>query len=100
SNLLTGFLGVDGLISLRVNVQNDPAAGNDPDPPATQTYPDWESGPLSVPDDRYDVAALSVGVLNVLGPGMNINLELARSSVGVSCAVGGVWDGDGRCAGY
>ncbi len=100
SSLLTGFLGVNGLVSLRANVQNDPASGNDPDPPANQTYPDWENGPLAVPDDQYDVAALSIGVLNVLGPGMNVNLELARASVGVSCAVDGVWDHDGRCDGY
>ena len=98
SNLLTGFLGVNGLVSVRINVQNDPTAGNDSDP--ALGYPDWESGPLAVPDDQYDVAALSIGVLNVLGPELNINLELARSSVGVSCAVDGVWDRDGRCAGY
>ena len=100
SNVLVGVLGVNGLVSLRANVQNDTAAGNAPDPDPSLTYPDWDEGPLAVPDDQYDVAALSVGVLNVLGPGLNVNLELARSSVGVSCAVGGVWDGDGRCAGY
>ncbi|MGO2932657.1 choice-of-anchor G family protein [Microbacterium sp.] len=97
--LLTGVFGnddVNGLISLRVNVQNDPAAGNDPDPPLT--YPDWEDG--SIPEGRYDVAALSVSVLDMAGTAGNINLELARSSVGVSCAVGDVWEGDGRCAGY
>lgn len=98
STVLVGVLGVDGLVSLRANVQNDPAAGNAPDPAPLLLYPDWEDG--SVPDDQYDVAALSVGVLNALGPGMNVNLELARASVGVSCAVGGVWDGDGRCDGY
>lgn len=100
SNLLTGFLGVNGLISLRVNVQNDPAAGNATDPPVTQTYPDWEVGPLAVPDDQYDVAALSIGVLNALGTTSNVNLELARASVGVSCAVGGVWDSAERCSAY
>lgn len=98
SNVLVGVLGVSGLVSLRANIQNDTAAGNTPDPAPSLTYPDWEDG--SIPDDQYDVAALSIGVLNALGPGMNVNLELARSSVGVNCAVGGVWDGDGRCDDY
>lgn len=98
ATVLVGFLGVDGLVSLRANIQNTPAAGADPDPVPALTYPDWEDG--SIPDGQYDVAALSVGVLNVLGPGLNVNLELARASVGVSCAVDGVWDGAGRCDGY
>ena len=100
SSVLGGVLGVDGLVSLRVNVQNDAAAGNDPDPAPSLTYPDWEDAPSAVPDDQYDVAALSIGVLNALGTTSNVNLELARSSVGVSCAVGGVWDADGRCDDY
>nr|WP_277816253.1 choice-of-anchor G family protein [Microbacterium ginsengiterrae] len=96
--VLVGFLGVNGLVSLRANVQNDPGAGRHPDPDPALTYPDWEDG--SIPDGQYDVAALSVGVLNVLGTTANINLELARSSVGVSCAVDGVLDREGRCANY
>lgn len=99
ATVFNDLLGADGLLSLRVNVQNDPTAGNDPDPPLT--YPEWEAaGSRPVPDDQYDVAALSIGILNLAGTSGNVNLELARASVGVSCAVGGVWDGQDRCAGY
>lgn len=100
NGLSVALLGLNNVISLRANLQNDPAAGNDPDPAPPLLYPDWESGPMPVPDDQYDVAALGIGVLNAAGTTSNVNLELARSSVGVSCAVGGVWDLDGRCAGY
>ncbi|MFT4188660.1 MAG: choice-of-anchor G family protein [Aeromicrobium sp.] len=101
ADVLVGFLGVDGLVSLRANLQNDPTAGNDPDPTDPDLlYPDWETGSQAVPDYRYDVAALGVGVLNVGGTGANVNLELARGSVGVNCGVGGVWDRQGLCAGY
>lgn len=92
------FIELNGLISLRANVQNDPAAGNTPDPDPVLTYPDWEDG--SVPEGRYDVAALSIAILNAAGTTGNVNLELARSSVGVSCAVGGVWDLAERCFAY
>lgn len=97
STVLVRFLGVDGLVSLRVNVQNDPAAGDasDPDPPLT--YPEWEIGTRAVPDDQYDVAALSVSLLDATGAAGNINLELARSSVGANCWI---WDSDDRCPGY
>ena len=96
--ILIDILGANGILSLRVNIQNDPAAGNDPDPPLT--YPEWEENSRAVPDDQYDVAALSVSVLDLAGTTNNVNLEFARSSVGVSCAVGGVWDRAGRCAAY
>lgn len=96
--ILIDILGANGILSLRVNIQNDPAAGNDPDPPLT--YPEWEQNSRAVPDDRYDVAALSVSVLDLAGTTSNVNLEFARSSVGVSCAVGGVWDRAERCAAY
>ena len=95
STVLNTYLGVNGLVSLRANIQNDSAAGNAPDP-TTGPYPDWEAGTLAVPEGRYDVAALGVGVLNVGGPGANVNLELARGSVGVNCPV----SAPSPCAGY
>src|SRR5690606_36960879 len=89
--VFTDILGANGLVSLRVNVQNDPAAGDEHDPPLI--YPEWEpAGSRPVAADQYDVAALSISLLDLAGAAGNINLELARSSVGVSCAVGGVWD--------
>lgn len=93
AQVLVGYLGVDGLVALRANLQNDPVGGG-------LTYPDWESGPDAVPADRYAVAALGVGVVDALGPSSNVNLELARGEVGVNCLVGGAWDLAGRCAGY
>ena len=80
---VNGVFGVEGLVSLRVNVQNDPALEPD-SPPA---YDEWETGSRAVPDGQYDVAALSVSVLDVGGTDGNINLELARSSVGANRVV-------------
>ncbi|WP_448711016.1 choice-of-anchor G family protein [Microbacterium profundi] len=104
SNVLVGVFGngvdVDGLLSLRVNVQNDPVASDDPDAGPPSTYDEWEIDDRAVPDDQYDVAALSVSVIDLAGTTGNVNVEFARASVGVSCAVGGVWDHDERCVGY
>lgn len=88
ATILGEYLGADGLVSLRANVQNDAQVRPGPDPDPVLTYPDWESGTLAVPDGQYDVAALSIGVLSALGPNGNINLELARASVGPSCVIG------------
>lgn len=103
SVVFNDVLGAEGLLSIRVNVQNAPAAGtNDPDPDPPLTYPEWDDPDSSraVPDGQFDVAALSVSVLDLVGTEGNINLELARSSVGVSCAVGGQLDHDGLCPDY
>lgn len=103
SNVLVGILGdEDGLVSLRVNVQNDPAAPDDPDAGPPLTYPEWDDPDSSrmIPDDQYDVAALSVSVsvslLDIADTAGNINLELARSSVGANCWV----KDDERCFAY
>lgn len=93
STVLVGFLGVNGLVSLRANIQNDPAAGSYPDPDPLLTYANWNS----IPADQYDVAALGVGVLNAAGTSYDVNLELARSSVGVNCLTA---NADARCATY
>ena len=92
--IFNDLLGADGLLSLKANIQNDPLSASRP------PYPDWEGGAQAVPAGRYDVAALSVGVLDALGASGNVNLELGRGSVGVSCQVGGTKDLAGRCAGY
>jgi len=92
--VLHDYLGVDGLVSLRANLQNDPLTG-------TPTYyPEWETGTREVPVDRYDVAALGLSVLEMNGPDDNVTLELGRASVGVNCLLGGAWDLADRCAGY
>ena len=92
--VLHDYLGVDGLVSLRANLQNDPLTG-------TPTYyPEWETGTREVPVDRYDVAALGLSVLEMNGPNDNVTLELGRASVGVNCLLGGAWDLADRCAGY
>jgi hypothetical protein len=91
--VLNDYLGVNGLVSLKVNAQNDPITG-------PGTYPDWESGNRQVRDGRYDVAALSVGVLDAGDPRTTVHLELGRASVGVSCLLGGALHQSGACAGY
>jgi hypothetical protein len=93
ADVLDGYLGVNGLVSLKVNAQNDPVTG-------AGSYPDWESGNRQVQDGRYDVAALSIGVLHAGGPSTTVNLELGRASVGVSCLLGGASHLSGACDGY
>jgi hypothetical protein len=93
AEVLNDYLGVNGLVSLKVNAQNDPFTG-------AGSYPDWESGNRQVRDGRYDVAALSVEVLHVEGTDGDVNLELGRASVGVSCMLGGALHQAGNCAGY
>lgn len=71
---------LDGIVSITVNAQNDPATGAGP--------AEWQY----LPDGQYDVSALRVGVLDVLGQ-QAVSLHLGRASVGTSCltvnAVGG-----------
>lgn len=71
SRLTSGLLGVDGVASLLINVQNDPLSGG-PEPG------DW----AGIPDGRYDVAALRLGVLGLLGAGQDVDIVLATGSVG------------------
>ena len=93
AEVLDDYLGVNGLVSLKVNAQNDPFTG-------AGSYPDWESGNRQVRDGRYDVAALSIGVLHAGAPSTTVNLELGRASVGVSCLLGGALHRSGACDGY
>jgi len=71
--LLSGLFGTTGVASLLVNAQNDPLTGH-PEPG------DW----ASIPQGRYDVGALRVGVLGLLGPGTDVDIVLARGSVGAN----------------
>lgn len=70
---LSGFFGAGGLASLLVNVQNVPQAGG----PAPD---DWGS----LPSGSYAVGALRIGVLGVLGPSVDVHLDLATASVGAN----------------
>lgn len=81
--VLSTILGPGGLLALVVNEQNAPTlpAGTPP------TAASW-----TVPAGRYEVAALGLQV-----PSASINIDLARSSVGTSCPVGGNVT---PCAGY
>lgn len=74
---------VSGVLTLELNAQNDPLAGN-PEPV------DWAG--LSA--GQYDVAALRIGVLDAAGTS-NVHLYLGRASVGVTCSISG-----SGCAGY
>lgn len=71
ATLTAGLLGVDGVVSVLVNVQNQPHSGG----PAPG---DW----LGIPAGRFDVAALRVAVLGLLGAGNDVDIVLARGSVG------------------
>ncbi|PJJ55629.1 choice-of-anchor G family protein [Compostimonas suwonensis] len=68
--------GTGGLFSIGVNIQNAPSA------PAYPAPVDWTTGPDAIPPGQYDVAAIRIGVLDALGASTNLNLDLARSSVG------------------
>jgi hypothetical protein len=69
------------LLSLGVNLQNAPEVGVNPAPI------DWTSGDDAITPGQYDIAALRIGVLDALGSSTNINLDLARSSVGPNVPV-------------
>lgn len=66
---------VDGLVAVTANAQNDPLAG-DAEPG------DW----AALPDGRYDVAALRIGILDALG-NADVRLYLGKGSVGRTCTV-------------
>lgn len=74
---------LSGLVSITVNAQNHPTSG----------YPgpdDW----ADKPDGEYSVAALRVGVLDVLGD-LGVRLYLGQATVGPVCG-----PASHRCAGY
>jgi hypothetical protein len=68
------------VVTLDVNAQNDPIAGN-------AQPSDW----AEIPAGQYDVAALRMGILDAEGAS-NVNLYLGRASVGVTCSVAGCVD--------
>lgn len=75
SNVFTQLY-VSGVIQLLVNAQNSPA----PVSGAGAAPSDWST----LPNGRYEVAALRVGVLGVI-PAHAVRLYLGRASVGVNC---------------
>lgn len=66
-----------GVVALGVNAQNRPLSGN--------AGPGEWSG---LPPGQYDVAALRIGILDLLGTN-NVNLYLGRGSVGPICSLAG-----------
>jgi hypothetical protein len=80
---LFSALFVNQVVTLDVNAQNDPLAGN-PEPV------DW----TGLPTGQYDVAALRIGILDAAGSS-NVHLYLGRASVGVTCSISG-----SGCVGY
>lgn len=77
--ILTALLGSGGVLGLVVNEQNAPQG---PSGTIPSTFTSVQAG-------QYDVGAVGVQVPNALGAGNGINVDLARSSVGVNCPVGG-----------
>lgn len=78
---LVALLGVDGVLSVLVNAQNDPdpaATGAGPEPAAWATLPGPSAGP-PVDTGRFDVAALRLGVVGAVDA---VAIDLGRASVG------------------
>lgn len=71
---LYGNLLQNKLLTLTVNAQNDPLSGG-------AEPGDWGG----LPEGRYDVAALRIGLAELLGSG--VHLYLGRGSVGVTCSI-------------
>lgn len=66
----------NGVVSLTVNAQNDPVSGS--------TEPvNW----ATLAAGRYDVTALRIGILDVVGAN-NVHVYLGRGSVGANTSVG------------
>ncbi len=76
---------LEGLVAVTINAQNDPRAG-DAEPH------DW----ASLPDGRYDVSAVRIGVLDALNPNA-VWLYLGRGSIGTTCSPAAA---PLACAGY
>lgn len=81
---------LNGVVSLLVNAQNDPLPGS---PTPGPEPPDW----TGLPEGRYDVAALRIGVLGAL-PSNDVRLYFGRGSVGSVCTMTEI--AEGGCAGY
>ena len=80
---------LNGIVTLDINAQNDPPVGNNAEPV------DW----ATLPAGRYDVAAVRVGILDVVASN-NVRLYLGRGSVGTNCVIGGLRDQSALCASY
>jgi hypothetical protein len=84
----SGLFGENSVLSLSANAQNLP------NPAATSgtALPRWAASlpgpdPVTRTTGRYDVAALRLSTLGLLGPGLAIELDFARSSVGSNTVV-------------
>ncbi len=65
---------LEGLVAVTINARNSTPDPSDAEPP------DW----AALPEGRYDVAAIRIGVLDALGPSA-VRLYLGRGSVGPIC---------------
>jgi hypothetical protein len=81
SDLLDPLFGVDGLLSIVVNAQNRPV------PPNSWLTPPVPAEFESLPAGQYDVAALRIGIADFLGPDLNVDVTLARATVGINTPV-------------
>ena len=79
---------LNGVVAITVNAQSDPSTGS-PEPH------DWQ--PL--PQGRYDVAALRIGVLDTLQQN-GVWLYLGRGAVGATCTLARTAQPGSPCAGY
>lgn len=87
---LLGFLfGTEGVLSLMVNAQNIGSGASYAGPP------EWQS----TPQGQYRVAALRVGVLDLLGAA-RVRLAIAEGNVGVNCLLAGAPISSTACASY
>jgi hypothetical protein len=79
----SGLFGESALLSLTANAQNAP----NPALPSGTSVPRWAAalpGPNAATHTtgRYDISALRLSALGILGGGLAVELDLARSSVG------------------
>jgi hypothetical protein len=84
----SGLFGENSVLSLSANAQNQP----NPAAPSGTALPRWAASlpgpdPVTRTTGRYDVAALRLNTLGLLGPSLAIELDFARSSVGSNTVV-------------
>lgn len=84
---------LSNIVSITVNAQNRPSSGG---PPPL----DWIAGETSAPPEgQYEVAALRIGVLDVLGAN-GVRLYLGRASVGPGCSPAATAQLESPCGKY
>ncbi|HEV7951414.1 MAG TPA: choice-of-anchor G family protein [Glaciihabitans sp.] len=84
----SGLFGENSVVSLTANAQNSPDLAD----PSGSDLPEWASelpGPDSAAKSsgQYDVSALRLSTLGILGSELNVDLNFARSSVGSNTVI-------------